>query len=272
MMSRIKQPSVPIEHSRRAIGSVGPGEFRDSSGYLATKCSLDAYRHPATACATAARISSWSATRGDRSSASAGARAGSGPTRAIRGRRSLAAGGMSPLSRRHRVGLAQLRDIGGLVGLPRLAAEHEDADALIARPDLAGNARPDPGDVVGVEREALLLDLDLTATTEGHVDLLLTVLLVVVHWVIVVVGWHVDDLHAERFDPELGPGPLEGALEDGLHLIDPLHRVGAHCSSSRIGGRARAGYRHLLALWTSKQVPAASPPASVALWTTLRAA
>ena len=34
----------------------------------------------------------------------------------------------------------------------------------------------DPGDVVGVEREALALDLDLAAAAQGHEDLLLAVL------------------------------------------------------------------------------------------------
>ena len=76
---------------------------------------------------------------------------------------------------------------------------------------------------------------------EGHVDLLLAVLLVVVHGVVVVVGRHVDDLHAERFDPELGPGPLEGAAEDGLHLVDLLHRVSAHLLSPPDLSRPRLG-------------------------------
>ena len=89
--------------------------------------------------------------------------------------------------------------------------------------------------MVGVEREALALDLDLAAAAQGHVDLLLAVLLVVVLGVVLVVGRHVDDLHAERFDAELGPGALEAAAEDGLHLVDSLHRVSAHVSSVKLG-------------------------------------
>jgi len=191
--------------------------------------SVNAWPIRTTVSATAASTSSWCPTRGARSSASAGAPARIRLTRVTHGCRSSAVLATSrEVLRRHRVGLAQLRDVGGIVGLAYLAAEHEHADTLIARPDLAGDAGTDPGDVVGVEWEALSLDLDLAAAAEGHVDLLLAVLLVVVHGVVVVVGRHVDDLHPERFDPELGPGPLEGSPEDGLHLVDPLHRVSAH--------------------------------------------
>jgi len=42
---------------------------------------------------------------------------------------------------------------------------------------------------------------------------------------------HVDDLHAKRFDAELGADALEGPLENRLHLVDVLHRVGRHPSS-----------------------------------------
>ena len=92
------------------------------------------------------------------------------------------------LARRHRVGLAELGDLGRLVGLARIAAEDEHADAVGARPDLALGSRADPGDVVGVEREALAVDLDLAAAAQGQVDLLLAVLVVVVFGVVLVVG------------------------------------------------------------------------------------
>src|SRR4029077_18741180 len=70
------------------------------------------------------------------------------------------------------------------------------------------------------------------------VDLLLAVFAVVVFGIAVVVGGHVDDLHAERFDPELGPGALEGTAENGLHVVDLLHRVCAHGSSLRVWARS----------------------------------
>ena len=69
----------------------------------------------------------------------------------------------------------------------------------------------DPGDVVGVEREALALDLDLAAAAQDQEDLLLAVVGVVVLGVVLVAGGQVDHRHPERLDPELGPGPLEGA-------------------------------------------------------------
>ena len=109
-----------------------------------------------------------------------------------------------------------------------------------------------------VEREALAVDLDLAAAAQGDEDLLLAVLGVVVLGVALVVRRHVDDLHAEGLDPELGAGPLEGAAEDGLHLVDLLDRVVAHPASFRFGGPGWAGWRHPFVLWISK---ARLPPA-----------
>ena len=116
---------------------------------------------------------------------------------------------------------------------------------VVARPDLALDAGADAGDVVGVEREALAFDLDLAAAAQRQVDLLLAVLAVVVLGVAVEVGRQVDHLHAERLDPELGPGALEGAAVDGLHVVDLLHRVSAHRFSSWLVRRFRA--RRILA-------------------------
>ena len=100
--------------------------------------------------------------------------------------------------------------------------------------------------MVAVEREALAVDLDLAAAAQGDEDLLLAVLGVVVLGIALVVRRHVDDLHAEGLDPELGAGPLEGAAEDGLHLVDLLHRVVAHPASFRFGGPGWAGWQGIL--------------------------
>ena len=144
-------------------------------------------------------------------------------------------------SARHRVRGAQLADFGRLVRPVGVAAEDEHADAALAGPDLALGAGRDAGDVVAVEREALAFDLDLAAAAQGDEDLLLAVLGVVVFGIALVVRRHVDDLHAEGLDPELGARPLEGAAEDGLHLVDPLDRVVAHPASFRFGGPGWAG-------------------------------
>ena len=84
-----------------------------------------------------------------------------------------------------------------------------------------------------VERKALARDLDLAAAAQGEEDLLLAVFGVVVLGVALVARWQVDDLHAEGLDPELGPGALEGAAVDRLHLVDLLDRVLTHPGSSR---------------------------------------
>jgi hypothetical protein len=135
-----------------------------------------------------------------------------------------------PPARRQRVRLAELGDVGGLVGLARDAAEDDDADPVGARPELALGLRADPDDVVGVEREALPLDLDLAAAADHQEDLLLVVVRVVVFGVVLVVGRHVDDLHAEGLHSEFGAGALEGAAVDRLHLVDVLDREAAHLS------------------------------------------
>src|SRR5262249_39149308 len=109
-----------------------------------------------------------------------------------------------------------------------LAAEHEDPDPVVARPDLAGHTGADPGDVIGVERMALAVYLQLAAAAQRHVDLLLAVFAVIVLGVALEIGRHVDDLHAEGFDPQLGARTLERPSIDGLQLVDLLHRVVAH--------------------------------------------
>ena len=60
-------------------------------------------------------------------------------------------------ARRHRVGLAELGDVGRLVDRARLAADDQQADAVVAGPDLAVDAGADPRRVVLVERVAARL-------------------------------------------------------------------------------------------------------------------
>ena len=62
---------------------------------------------------------------------------------------------------RHRVGFAELGVGGRLVEAAGNPADREQAKAVLAGPDLALRPGRDPDDVVGVEREALALDLDL---------------------------------------------------------------------------------------------------------------
>ena len=57
----------------------------------------------------------------------------------------------------------------------------------------------------------LALDLDLTATAQRDVQLLLAILPMIVLRVLMGLGRHVDHLHAERGDAELRARPLERA-------------------------------------------------------------
>src|SRR6202012_3028834 len=129
-----------------------------------------------------------------------------------------------------RLRAADLARRGRGVGAPGDPSEDEQPDPVGPRPDLALRRRSDPGDVIGVERHPLAVDLELTAAFEGQEDLLLVIVGVVVAGV-AAEGWRqVDHLHAERLDAELGPGPLEGAVERRVHFVDPVYRVIPHTS------------------------------------------
>src|ERR1700749_4914483 len=128
----------------------------------------------------------------------------------------------------HRIGFAELADRRRLVDRARDTADDHHPDPFWAGPDLALGAGGDPDQALGVEREALPLDLDLAAAAKRHEDLLLAVFCMVVLRVAVEVRGHVDHLQAEGLHPQLRSRPLESPQVDSLHIVDLLHRVLAH--------------------------------------------
>src|SRR5215218_3837785 len=168
--------------------------------------------------------------------ASAGSARAASRTRKTRdGTRRIKSPAYPDRSALHRIRLAQLADLGRLVDPARHAADDHHPHSFPARPDLALGAGSDAGHMVGVEREALAVDLDLAAPLDRQEDLLLAVFGVVVLGVVLEVWGQIDHLQPERLDSQLGARPFEGAEVDRLHLVDPLHRVLAHCASSLCG-------------------------------------
>src|SRR4051812_32304472 len=70
-----------------------------------------------------------------------------------------------------RVRLAQFGAVGRLVDRAGHSADDQQPHAVVARPDLARGAGPDPDEGLAVEGMALAAHLDLGASAEGEVDL-----------------------------------------------------------------------------------------------------
>src|SRR5215210_4920684 len=169
--------------------------------------------------------------------------------------------GASRLLVGHRVGLPQLAHVRRLVGLAGAAAQRQDAGALGAGADRSGRRRTDSRHGAGVEPDPLALHVQLSLPAQHEVDLLLALLVVVVLGVLPVdVGRHVEDLHSERGDAQLGSRALERPAEDGLHLVDSLDRVVRHGDLPVSRRPIRRRGRTL----TRARRPRSAPPCAVA--------
>src|SRR5205085_5571598 len=131
---------------------------------------------------------------------------------------------------RHRVGRAELRHVGRLVRLAGHSAQREDPDSVAARPELAARFRSYANDRVRVYMDALAIDLEITLAAQHDEHLFLPGLGMIVLGISLEVRRHVEHLHPERLDAELGARSFEAAEESGLHLVDLLDRVVAHRS------------------------------------------
>src|SRR5438477_9821712 len=128
-----------------------------------------------------------------------------------------------------------LAEVGWLIRGPRYSSEGEYAHALRTGEDPPARAWPDAHDRLGVERDALSLDLDLRVAAKHHVDLLLPVLAVAVFGVLVEVRRELLDLHAKGSNSELGAREAHATPERRLHLVNPLHAVARHLDLLRRG-------------------------------------
>ena len=134
---------------------------------------------------------------------------------AMRARAPAQPTGRASAACRHRVGLAELADVGGLVGRAGDAAERQQPHALGPRPDLALRA-PRPTRAMwspssGKRSPSISISPPPRSARKTSSW---SSCGVVVLGVVLVVRRQVDHLHAERLDAELGPGALEGAPED----------------------------------------------------------
>src|SRR5207302_10792035 len=145
-------------------------------------------------------------------------------------------------------GGSELAEGGDLVRLPWAAAEHEHLQPRRPGLDLALGAGSDAYEDALVELDTLAFDVHPARALQREVDLLLAIARVVVLWVVGVLRWHPDHLHAEGGDAELSSGAHEASAEGGLHVLDVLCGVVGHCS---LLGSRRAPRRRRPVDWRS---------------------
>jgi len=72
------------------------------------------------------------------------------------------------------------------------------------------------------------IDLDLPASAQHDVDLLLTINVMVVACVMGRIRWQVDHLHPKRLDPKRGAGTFEPPENDRRDVVDAEDSVIGH--------------------------------------------
>src|ERR1039457_4891697 len=127
-----------------------------------------------------------------------------------------------------RVGGAEPERLRALGDLAWHAVQGEHAHPVRSWYELAFRCGGDANDPLGVYWHALAVDLELAGAAQDDVDLLLAVVGVVVFWVVLGAGRHVEHLKPERLHAQLRTRSPEGAVEDRLHLVKLLHRVAVH--------------------------------------------